>query len=126
MDTTGWLATQRDDGETVGYLEPLSGDYSLVQARNLLGHPVGGPTEFLEAEELLIDRGISELAERWSLRDAPEELDGGVVILEASPDGIVVAHADLAKAGVYGRRVHVPWPDVDLLLSRETPAARET
>lgn len=125
MDTSGWLATRREDGETVGYLEPLADDYSLVQARSLLGHIVGGPSGFLEAEELLVERGISELAERWMLRGAPEELGDGVVILETSTDGIVVAHADLAKAGAYGRRVQVAWPDVHGFLQRPADAAPE-
>lgn len=123
MDTSGWLATTRDDGETVGYLEPLADDYSLVQPRSLLGHPVGPPAEFLEAEELLIERGISELAERWMLRGASDDLRGGVVILEASAEGIIVDHADLAKAGAYGRRVRVAWPDDEGLLHRPTEGA---
>lgn len=123
MDTSGWLATRRDDGETVGYLEPLADDYSLVQPRSLLGHPVGPPAEFLEAEELLIERGISELAERWMLHGASDDLRGGVVILEASAEGIIVAHADLAKAGASGRRVRVAWPDDEGLLHRTTDSA---
>lgn len=118
MDTSGWIATRRDDGETVGYLEPLTEDYGLVRPRSLLGHIAGAPAEFLEAEELLIERGIAELAERWMLRDASRDLDDGVVILEVSPEGIVVAPAELAKAGVFGSRVRLQWPDTCHLLQR--------
>ncbi|WP_372697764.1 hypothetical protein [Arthrobacter sp. JSM 101049] len=123
MDTSGWIPTTREDGETVGYLEPVTADYGLVQPRNLLGHPVGGPAEFMEAEDLLIERGISELAGRWTLRGVADDLRDGVVILEASPDGIVVAHGDLAKAGIYGRRVRVGWPDAAGLLTRSATEA---
>ena len=120
MPAATWLkVTRPDDGETVGYLEPLSDDWALVQPRSLLGHGVGGPIEFWEGEERLRERGISELAERWQLRDAGPDLRNGVVILEVSPGGIVVAHADLSKALVFGRRVTVPWPDIDGALSRE-------
>lgn len=113
MSLDPWLkVTRPDDGETVGYLEPLSADYSEVQPRNLLGHPVGAPSDFMDGEDRLVDRGIGELAGRWHLRDAGADLASGVVILEVSPDGIVVSHADLAKAGAFGRRVTVPWPDL--------------
>lgn len=120
MPATDWMkVTRPDDGETVGYLEPLSDDWSSVQPRTLLGHSLGGPVEFMVGEELLAGHGISELAERWHLRGAEAELRGGVVILEVSPDGIVVAHAELAKAMLYSKRVSVPWPDLAGILSRE-------
>lgn len=117
--TASWLkVTRPDDGETVGYLEPLAEDYSLVQPRSLLGHGVGEPTDFLGGEERLGELGIGELAERWYLQDADPELRSGVVILEVSPSGIVVAHAELTKALVYSKRVTVPWPDLAGNLSR--------
>jgi hypothetical protein len=119
MSTETWLkVTRPDDGETVGYLEPLAEDYSLVQPRSLLGHGVGEPAEFLAGEERLQERGIAELAERWHLAGAEPELSGGVVILEVSTDGIVVAHAEMTKALLYSKRVTVPWPDLDQSLRR--------
>ena len=121
MPATSWLKVIRaDDGETVGYLEPLTADYSQVQPRNLLGHPVGRATDFLTAEERLADRGIGELAERWQLRDAEPALRGGVAIVEVFPDGILVADEQLVKALVAGPRVSVPWPDLEGRLSRDS------
>lgn len=118
MSATSWLkVTRPDDGETVGYLEPLAADYSHVQPRNLLGHPVGRATDFLTADERLADRGIGELAEGWQLRDAEPAFRGGVAIVEVSPDGILVADAQLVKALVAGPRVSVPWPDLEGRLS---------
>lgn len=120
MPASTWMKVARSgDGEIVGYLAPLAPDWSEVQPYNLLGHAVGGPTDFLAGEERLLERGISELAERWQLRDPDPELCNGVVILEVSQDGIVVAHADLTKALVFGKRLTVPWPDVAGALARE-------
>ncbi|AIY00369.1 hypothetical protein ART_0770 [Arthrobacter sp. PAMC 25486] len=72
MSIDNWLkVTRPDDGETVGYLAPLAADYSLLQPRTLLGHALGTATDFLDGEERLAAHGISELAERWQLQDAP-------------------------------------------------------
>lgn len=77
MSAASWMkVTRPDDGETVGYLQSLAEDWSLVQPRSLLGHDVGPPAEFLEAEKRLLERGISELAERWQLKDAQPDLAG--------------------------------------------------
>ncbi|QAY72894.1 hypothetical protein ET445_05600 [Agromyces protaetiae] len=110
----GWIAVRRDDGETVGYLEALTEDWSSVQPRNRLGHPVGAPTEYIAAEDLLIERGIAELAEPW-------RLDGGdtaLSIAQLSPGGIVLRNALFAKALIPTDDIVVPWPDVDGRLER--------
>jgi len=123
MDISGWVRLTREDGEAVGYVEPVTADYGVVQPRNLLGHCVGGPVDFVEAEDLLVKRGISELAARWVLSGAGDEVDGDVAILEVSPDGIVVAPADLAKVGTHALRVRVDWPDVAGVLRRSATDA---
>lgn len=102
-----WLAVTREDGETVGYLEPVTDDYADVIPRNRLGHAVGGACDYHVAEELVLDRGLRELAEHWLLDGEGPEL----TVIELSPDGIVLRDAFLAKALAPTKRVHVPWPD---------------
>lgn len=81
--------TRGSDREIVGYLEPFDADYSLVQPRSMLGHPVGGPCDFVTGEDRLVERGIHELAEHWRLTNP--KLPNALTLLEVSPDGIVVA-----------------------------------
>ena len=107
----------REDGETVGYLEPLTPDYDVVQPRSLLGHLVGEPSDYLAGEELLCERGISELMQPWQLNDAPDALSGPLAILEVSPHGIVVADALLVKALAPGEKATVRWPDIEHCLT---------
>lgn len=102
-----WLAVTREDGETVGYLEPLTADYADVIPRNRLGHAVGDAHDYHAAEELVLDRGLRELAEHWVLDGEGPEL----TVIELSPDGIVLRDAFLSKALSPTKRVHVPWPD---------------
>ncbi|MCP2265069.1 hypothetical protein ACFQHV_11810 [Promicromonospora thailandica] len=103
-----WLAVTREDGETVGYLEPLTADYSDVIPRNRLGHAVGAAGDYHAAEELVLDRGLRELAQHWQVDGEGPEL----AISELSPDGIVLRDALLSKALVRSEAVHVAWPDV--------------
>lgn len=107
----------RDDGETVGHLEPVTTDYATVLPRSVLGHAVGEPCPYLEGEELLLERGIGELMNGWKLRDAPEGLSGTLAIIEVSARGIVVADALATKALVPTQRSTVPWPDTEHRLS---------
>lgn len=112
-----WLAVTREDGETIGYLEPLTDDYAEVIPRNRLGHAVGEAQDYHAAEELVLDRGLRELAEPWLLDGAGPEL----TVIELSPDGIVLRDAFLSKALAPTERVQVPWPDTTQRL-RPAPA----
>lgn len=120
MNTDQWITVTRDDGETVGYLEPVTADYDKVQPRSILGHVVGEPIDYLQGEEILGERGIAELMEHWQLSGATQALAGDLSILEVSAHGIVVADALLTKALVPTERYTVPWPDTDELLTRST------
>lgn len=114
MDVSTWIGVTREDGETVGYLEPVTPDYDTVQPRTVLGHPAGEPCDYLAGEELLCERGISELMQYWKLREAPAALAGELSILEISPHGIVViADALLAKALAPGEKATIGWPDLE-------------
>lgn len=120
MNTSQWITVTRDDGETVGYLEPVTEDYDRVQPRSILGHSVGEPTDYAQGEALLGERGIAELMDYWHLSGATQALSGDLSILEVSPHGIVVADALLTKALAPAERFTVSWPDTDELLTRST------
>lgn len=122
MSTSTWITVTRDDGETVGYLEPLTPDYGTVQARSVIGHPVGEPGDYMDAEEILCERGISELMETWELRGQDAGVRKNLSILEVSPHGIVVADALLTKALVPTEKFTVRWPDTDGMLIRSANA----
>ncbi|SJM59395.1 hypothetical protein [Gulosibacter sp. 10] len=113
-----WIAVRREDGETVGYLEPLSEDYASMQPRTLLGHAVGEPLEYVPAEELLLERGIGELAERWTLDAGTAEEIRDLTVTELSPNGIVLANYVEAKALANGARHRIDWPDLQGRLRR--------
>lgn len=113
-DPGAWVPVRRDDGEVVGYLQPTTPAFDAVIPRSRLGHAVSGPVDYVAGEDLLIERGIGELAESW-------RLDGGeqaLAIAELSPHGIVLRDALRAKALVPTEDVHVPWPDVTGRLAR--------
>lgn len=120
MSISTWITVTRDDGETVGYLEPVTEDYDRVQPRSILGHAVGESIEYAQGEAMLCERGIAELMDHWRLSDAIQALAGDLSILEVSPHGIVVADALLTKALAPAERVTIPWPDTDELLTRST------
>lgn len=105
LDT--WLAVTREDGETVGFLEPVTDDYADVIPRNRLGHAVGEVRDYHAAEELVLNRGLHELAEHWLLDGEGPEL----TVIELAPDGIVLRDAFLSKALSPTKPVRVPWPD---------------
>ncbi|WP_396276865.1 hypothetical protein [Glutamicibacter creatinolyticus] len=118
MDSTQWMPVTREDREVVGYLEPVTEDFDTVQPRSVLGHAVGPACDFHAGEELLLERGIAELAASWRLRDAPPGLEGDLAILEVGGNGIVLADALRAKAVVAGARAVVQWPDTTGRLTR--------
>jgi hypothetical protein len=109
-----WLAVTREDGETVGYLEPLTDDYADVLPRNRLGHAVGEAQDYHAAEELVLERGLGELAEYWLLDGEGPEL----TVIELSPEGIVLRDAFLSKALEPTKRVLIQWPDTAERLRR--------
>lgn len=115
MDPTTWLSVRREDGETVGYLQPLDAEFDQVIPRNLLGHPAGPAAGYLQGEELLLERGLSELGMPWNLDRSADALYS---ILEVSDRGIVVAEELLVKALAPAERHVVSWPDTAQRLTR--------
>lgn len=98
MIPANWIPYHRlDDDELIGYLAPApEAGETLVRPVTLFGYPLDEPCEPMWAEETLEERGLSYLAVEWLLtEDAGER---AVVINESSPDRLVVANADFAKA----------------------------
>ena len=118
MDICTWLAVKRDDNEIVGYLEPLDESYDKVCPRSVLGHPVIASCDYMDGEELLLERGIGELANQWALHPSVHGEQVPLAILEVSAHGIMVADALLTKTLAPTERIIVPWPDIE---SRLTP-----
>lgn len=107
------MAVNREDGETVGWIQPLDSGVDTVQARSVLSHALGGPVDYLAAEEVLLERCISELAGPWQLDRGTAAVHGDLSIVKVSAHGIVLADAMLVKALLPCRRFTGPWPDVD-------------
>ncbi|NYE94138.1 hypothetical protein FHU41_000359 [Psychromicrobium silvestre] len=105
MISTEWISVIRpDDREVVGYLEMVDDGFVPY---DLLGRQVYGetPLPYQEAEELLIERGLSYLASRWKLEveDADEPID--VVIKEISPERVILISDDYQ----YGKAIGTPF-----------------
>ncbi|MGM7669701.1 hypothetical protein [Microbacterium sp. A93] len=109
-----WIEHRREDGEPVGWIVPDDGRFRPM---DLLGRPVGGPVDWLEAEEALEDRGLAFLAGPHLLRRS----EGGerpVQISQAGPDGIVVVADEYGSASAVGARAevfHLPFPAPETL-----------
>lgn len=113
-DVDRWLAVTRDDGETVGYLDPVTADYGEVVPRSRLGHAVGDVQDFHAAEELVLGRGLRELTETWLL----DGVGAPLAIIELSPHGIALRDALSSKALIPSPTVTVDWPDTSRRLRR--------
>jgi hypothetical protein len=84
-----WEPYEReDDGEILGYLEPMGDD--LVRPVSLFGHPLGDPSDRYDAAERFDGLGLRYLAEPWVLRleDRPDPIR--VRILEARPNRVTL------------------------------------
>ena len=103
-----WIEHRRGDRELLGWMRPAGEGFVVI---DLLGREISGELEWLEAEELLEERGIGYLADRYEL-----QLDDGhwllVRIVEASPARIRLKKedwGDMAATAVY-YEVDFPMP----------------
>lgn len=117
-DVGAWVPVGRDDTETVGYLDPVTEDYDVVQPRTVLGHALGAPVDFLEGEAALQEHGIGELAESWILDAGTDAEVADLTIVELSPRGIHLADRLSSKALNAPGTLRIDWPDVDARLRR--------
>ncbi len=104
MLAADWTPYRRDDGETLGWIRP---EGELWVPVDRLGRESGAPMEWLDAERVLEERGLSWLAERWWLDGTP------VRIAELTTDLVVVVTDEYGGASAVGaphERIELPWP----------------
>jgi hypothetical protein len=105
-----WIEHRRADGERVGWIAP---DGESFTPHDLLGRPLTAhPVEWLDAEELLEERGIGYLADRWLLRRT-DGSEGPVRIAELDTERVVVLGDDYGAASAVGatpERYELPFP----------------
>lgn len=109
-----WTPHRRDDGELLGWIHPADG--SWWAAVDVLGRPVTGAVDWLDAEAALEEHGLSWLADPWMLEgEAERPLRVRMVEVtpehDGSPGRIVVKIDDFGdvSAPATGRFV-LPWP----------------
>ena len=113
MPRPDWTPHRRDDGELLGWIHPDGDEWVAV---DVLGRPVSGPTEWLDAETALEERGIGWLADPWMLEgEADRPLR--VRILEVTPDDEGVPGRIVVKVDDFGDMARPPvqqyvleWP----------------
>ena len=85
-----WIEHRRGDRELLGWMRPEGEGFVAI---DLLGREISGELDWLAAEELLEERGIGYLADRYEL-----QLDDGhwllVRIVEVSPERIRLKKED--------------------------------
>lgn len=113
-----WIEHRRADREVLGWMLADGGGFRVF---DLLGRErTVEPIEWLAAEELLDELGMSYLAARWVLRFA-DGAERPVRIAEASPRGVVVVADEFGAASAVGadpERFHLPFPVGDRLTPR--------
>ncbi|WP_197052053.1 serine/threonine protein phosphatase [Kocuria sp. ZOR0020] len=99
------------DGETVGTIVLTDdGDFLPI---DLLGRPLGEPTDLATAEERLEVNGLRHLAEPWWI-DLPDGRRVKVTIQETGPNGVVVRVDDFGAMDVYGTVHRITSPAAEL------------
>lgn len=113
MPRPDWTPHRRDDGELLGWIHPVGDDWVAV---DVLGRPASVPTDWLDAEAALDERGIAWLADPWML-DGEAARPLRVRIVEATPDRDGVPGRIVVKIDDFGdvtrpptERFELPWP----------------
>lgn len=98
MPLPDWTPHRRDDGELLGWIHPEGDEWVAV---DVLGRPASGPTEWLDAEAALDERGIAWLADPWML-EGESDRPLRVRILEVTPDDDGVPGRIVVKIDDFG------------------------
>ena len=120
MIPADWTPHRRDDGELLGWIRPEGEDWVAV---DLLGHEASEALEWLDAEEILDERGLSWLADIWMLeRHADDPVR--VKLVEVTPGGVDEAGRVVVQTDDFGaidapvERFELPWPAPSVLRPR--------
>ncbi|MGN7949819.1 hypothetical protein ACTJKH_13815 [Microbacterium sp. 22215] len=113
MPRPDWTPHRRDDRELLGWIRPEGDEWVAI---DVLGRRASAPTEWLDAEAALEERGISWLADPWMLEgEAKRPLR--VRILEVTPDDDGVPGRIVVKIDDFGDVTRPPvqqyvleWP----------------
>lgn len=118
MPRIDWTPHRRDDGELLGWIHPEGEEWVAV---DVLGRVASSPTEWLDAEAALEERGISWLADPWVL-EGEEDGPVRVRILEVTPDEDGAPGRVVVKVDDFGDVTRPPthqyvlaWPAPDRL-----------
>lgn len=118
MPRTDWTPHRREDGELLGWIHPEGEEWVAV---DVLGRPASDPTEWLDAEAALEERGISWLADPWVLEGEADQ-PVRVRILEVTPDEDGAPGRIVVKVDDFGDVTRPPtqqyvlaWPAPDRL-----------
>lgn len=113
MTRSDWTPHRRDDGELLGWIHPDGDGWVAV---DVLGRPASEPTEWLDAEAALEERGIAWLADPWML-EGEAERPLRVRIIEVTPDEESVPGRIVVKVDDFGDVTRPPtqqfvlgWP----------------
>lgn len=106
MIPADWIEhRRRDDRELLGWIRPEGNAWVAV---SLLGHDVSAAVEWVTAETILDDLGLSWLADVWTL-----DTDHGplrVRIAHLAPGELVVTTDDFGAIDVPVDRFALEWP----------------
>ena len=101
-----WIEHRRGDRELLGWMRAEGEGFVVI---DLLGREVSGELDWLAAEELLEERGIGYLADRYEL-----QLDDGhwllVRIVEVSPERIRLKKEDWGDTNATAVYYEVGFP----------------
>ena len=101
-----WIEHRRGDRELFGWLRPEGEGFVAI---DLLGREVSAELDWLDGEELLEERGIGYLADRYEL-----QLDDGhwllVRIVEVSPERIRLKKEDWGDTNATAVYYEVGFP----------------
>lgn len=111
------IEVRRDDSELCGYVAEQSNetDRATWRALTVFGGLLGERDDEASATNLVLERGLSSLADRWELHNLENGTEEVVLIVEASPGAVTVAVGYFAGPGVPNLRFSVaditsgPW-----------------
>ncbi|MDN3310895.1 hypothetical protein QWJ90_08130 [Microbacterium oryzae] len=116
MITPDWIPHRRaSDGELVGWVRPAGDGWVAV---SLFGTDLTEPVDWLSAEEVLEEQGLSWMAGAWLLRRdgrdirvrlvefSPDRIESGAV----RPGRVVVKTDDFGAIDVPYELIDLPWP----------------
>ncbi|MCU1404597.1 MAG: hypothetical protein JWQ43_900 [Glaciihabitans sp.] len=110
-DITGWIEHRRGDRELLGWMNPESDGFVVI---DLLGRRVSGVIDWLAAEETLEAMGIGYLAEPFEML-LPDGHWLRVRIVEVSPRAIRVKKDDWGDMTAPQVDYTLPFPMPDRL-----------